>query len=399
MVSMFLALMLSTLWAVAFTSGAGASPSGVDSLSAGLARGNNAFALQLYRELSTAEDNIFFSPYSISSALGMTYAGARGKTAKEIKDTLHFQFDSADLNAAFKGMNKELQNTAARASQKLNIANGLCVTGGSPSKEFKAILKDYYDAELFSGGLDRINGWVKKKTEGKIEKILENLSPNSMFVLLNAVYFKGVWANRFEKTRTHDAPFTVSTGKKVTVPLMYQKKDFKLLVEKDFQALSLPYKGKDLSMVILLPKAMDGLAALERQLTDQNLKGWLKRLDEEPVDKVELYLPRFTFGTDYDLVPATMKMGMREAFGSSADFTGMGFKIGDLWIAQIKHKAFVEVNEEGTEAAAATAVEMETKGMRYSSVFRADHPFLFLIRDHHTGAILFIGRMTNPEGQ
>jgi len=219
-----------------------------------------------------------------------------------------------------------------------------------------------------------------------------------MFVLLNAVYFKGTWANQFEKSVTRDAPFTLSPGKKVTVPFMYQKKDFKVLIENDFQAISLPYKGNDLSMVILLPKASDGLASLERRLTDSTIKAWLARLDAQLPDSVELYLPRFSFGTDYDLVPATMKMGMVDAFGSSADFTGMGFKVGDLWIAQIKHRAFIEVNEEGTEAAAATAVEMETKGMRYSTVFRADHPFVFLIRDHRTGAILFMGRIANPKG-
>jgi serpin B len=389
----FLGAAVSVLCTVFF-----ASALGISTPHAGLTEGNNAFSAKLYSELGAKEGNVFFSPYSLSSALGMTYAGAREKTAREMREALSFQFDSPELNAAFKSMNKQLSGTAVKNGQKLNIANGLCITGGGPSKEYEAILRDYYDAELFSGGLEQINGWVKKKTEGKIEKILEELSPNSMFVLLNAVYFKGTWANQFEKSVTRDAPFTLSPDKKVTVPFMYQKKDFRILIENDFQALSLPYKGNDLSMVILLPKASDGLASLERRLTDSNIKAWLARLDAQLPDNVELYLPRFSFETDYDLVPATMKMGMVDAFGSSADFTGMGFKVGDLWIAQIKHKAFIEVNEEGTEAAAATAVEMETKGMRYSTVFRADHPFVFLIRDHRTGTILFMGRMANPIG-
>ncbi|HAR95700.1 MAG TPA: serpin family protein [Deltaproteobacteria bacterium] len=396
--AVFLAIVVSVLWAVPFASAREVSPPGISGPHARLAKGNNEFAVKLYRELGSREGNVFFSPYSVSSALGMTYAGARERTAKEIREALSFQFDSPELNAAFKSMNIQLRNTAAKNGQKLNIANGLCITGGSPSKEYKAILREYYEAEIFSGGLEKINGWVKIKTEGKIEKILEKLSPNSMFVLLNAVYFKGIWANKFEKSVTRDAAFTLSPGKKVTVPFMYQEKDFKILTESDFQALSLPYKGNDLSMVILLPKAADGLASLERRLTDSNIKAWLARLDAEQPDNVELYLPRFSFGTDYDLVPATMKLGMVDAFGSSADFTGMGFKVGDLWIAQIKHKAFIEVNEEGTEAAAATAVEMETKGMRYSTVFRADHPFVFLIRDHRTGTILFMGRMADPKG-
>lgn len=394
----FLGAAVSVLCTAFFASALGTCPAGTSTPHTGLAKGNNAFSTKLYSELGTREGNVLFSPYSISSALGMTYAGAREKTAREMREALSFQFDSPELNAAFKSMNRQLSDTAAKNGQKLNIANGLCITGGGPSKEYKAILREYYGAELFSGGLEKINGWVKTKTEGKIEKILEKLSPNSMFVLLNAVYFKGIWANKFEKSVTRDAAFTLSPGKKVTVPFMYQKKDFKILTENDFQALSLPYKGNDLSMVILLPKESDGLASLERRLTDSNIKAWLAKLDAEQPDNVELYLPRFSFGTDYDLVPATMKLGMVDAFGSSADFTGMGFKVGDLWIAQIKHKAFIEVNEEGTEAAAATAVEMETKGMRYSTVFRANHPFVFLIRDHRTGTILFMGRMANPKG-
>jgi len=363
-----------------------------------LVQGNSAFAVKLYRELGGSDGNLFFSPYSISSALGMTFAGARGTTAKEMKSTLHFSLDQDALPPAFKHLNRELAATANKTGQKLNIANALVLTGGDVSGEFKATLKNYFDAEIFAGGLDKINGWVKQKTEGKIEKILEELDPNSVCVLLNAIYFKGTWASQFQKSSTHDAPFNLSAGKQVPVPMMYQKSDFKLLEEKDFQAVSLPYRGKSLSMVVLLPRTVNGLAALERQLADQSLTGWLAKLDAQPAQKIALFLPRFKLETQYDLVSPFTKMGMKEAFRfSKADFRGMGWPKGRLFISQIKHKAFVEVNEEGTEAAAATAVEMAMKSFRQDPVFRADHPFFCLIRDNESGSILFMGRIVNPE--
>lgn len=362
--------------------------------------GNNAFATGLYRELGATEGNQFFSPYSISSAMGMTYAGARGNTAHEIKETLQFQLDQTGLNAAFKKQNRDLTATANASGQKLNIANALVLTGSDVSGEYKATLKNSYDAEIFAGGLDTINGWVKKKTEGKIEEILKELSADSVCVILNAIYFKGVWESQFQKNATREAPFSVSPAKKVTVPLMYQKGDFNFLEEKDFQAVSIPYKGKSLSMVILLPRVADGLPALERQLNPQTLKGWLAKLDPQRPREIELFLPKFKVESGYDLVPPFRKMGMTDAFSmSKADFTGMGWQKGKLFIGQIKHKAVVEVNEEGTEAAAATAVEMVTKSMPYYPVFRADHPFLYLIRDNRSGVILFMGRLADPTGR
>ena len=370
------------------------------SLSKSIVKGNTAFAVQLYNVLGATEGNLFFSPYSVSSALGMTYAGARGNTAKEMAEVLHFDLSQTELHSAFKGMNKELAATAQKSGQKLNIANALVLSGGNVSGEFKSILKDSYDAEIFSGGLDKINGWVKKKTEGKIEKILEELSANSVCVLLNAIYFKGIWESQFENRYTRDAPFSVSASKQVKIPLMYQKSDFKILTEKDFQAISIPYKGNDLSMIILLPQTVDGLVLMEKQLTDQNLKEWLAKLDKQSIQKVELYLPKFKLETNYDLVSPFKTMGMKDAFKINvADFSGMGWPKGKLWISQIKHKAFVEVNEEGTEAAAATAVEMATKSIHNDPVFRADHPFLFIIRDNQSGSIVFMGRMINPDNK
>lgn len=366
-----------------------------------LVSGNNAFAVKLYSELAAAQGNIFFSPYSISTALGMTYAGARGKTAEEMKVALSFALDQTQLHPTFKALNQELMATARETDQRLNIANGLCLTGGDVSREFKALLKDNYDAEFFAGGLDKINRWVNRKTEGRIEKILNGLDPNSVCVLLNAIYFKGIWESRFKARHTRDAPFKLSSTKEVRVPLMYQKGKYRLLSEKTFQAVTMPYKGNKLSMVVLLPRDVDGIEQLEKLLTVESLRDWLNKLDRQSAPEIQLFMPKFTLETGHDLVSPCKGLGIKDAFDTSgkADFRDMGWPKGDLWISQIKHKAFVEVNEEGTEAAAATAVEMVTRSIRRYPVFRADHPFLFLIRENATGSILFFGRVVDPGKQ
>ncbi len=258
------AVLLLAVASVPLTGSTEASPAGLSSRKS-VANGNTALAVQLYRELGANEGNLFFSPYSISSALGMTYAGARGNTADQMKKALHFQLEQATLNSAFKGLNKELMGTAQNSGQKLNIANALVLTGSNVSSRYKEILKNYYDAEIFGGGLERINGWVKQKTEGKIDRILEQLSANSVCVILNAIYFKGAWETQFDTKSTHDAPFSLSANAQVKVPLMYRKDAYKLLDSETFQAISLPYKGKALSMVVLLPKSVDGLPAVEQK--------------------------------------------------------------------------------------------------------------------------------------
>ena len=360
---------------------------------------NDAFGVQMYHELGRKDGNVFFSPYSVSTALGMTYAGARGNTAEEMKTVLHFHLGHVSLDSQFHLLNTELTATAQESGQKLNIANALFLTGGGISDSFMTTLKSNYDAEIFSEGLQEINDWVKSKTEGKIPKILEELNVNSVCVLLNAIYFKGTWEDQFQKSQTSEAPFFLSGDRQAKVQLMYRKGSFQLLTEKDFQAISIPYKGGGLSMVILLPNTRGGLAAVEKQVTAESLQGWLARLDRQPPQNVELSLPKFKLETTYDLVPPFTELGMKEAFvAGRADFGGMGPGKGDIWIAQIVHKAFVEVNEEGTEAAAATAVEMVTKSIPVFNTpeFRADHPFFFIIRDNRSHALLFLGRMADP---
>ncbi len=365
-----------------------------------LVKGNSAFAVKLYQQLTAAGGNLFFSPFSVSSALGMTYAGARENTATEMQAAMSFGLDQEPLHDAFRQLNQKLASAANNDGQKLSIANGLCLTGGDVSEEFKALLQKYYDAELFSGDLAKVNGWVNAKTEGKIEKILEVLSPNSVCVILNAIYFKGVWESQFDEKQTKEAPFKLSETEEATVPFMYQKGSFKLIEKGDLKVIELPYKGKSLAMIVVLPQKVDGLASLEKDLSVEELDAWLTELDSASERDVKLFLPKFKFETGYDLVPTCSALGMKDAFApAAADFSGMGWPKGKLWISQIKHKAFVEVNEEGTEAAATTAVEMATKSISMDPVFKADHPFIFLIRDNSTGSILFMGRVANPSGK
>ena len=363
-----------------------------------LVKGNIAFAVKLYQELGAADGNLFFSPFSVSSALGMTYAGARENTAAEMQTAMSFGLDQQALHDTFRQLNQKMAAAANNDGQKLNIANGICLTGGDVSEEFKSLLQKFYEAELFSGDLEKINGWVNAKTEGKIEKILEMLDPNSVCVLLNAIYFKGVWESQFDEKQTNEVPFRLSETENTKVLFMYQKGSFKLIEKNDFQAIAMPYKGKSLSMIAVLPQKVDGLASLEKDLSPEKVEAWLAELDSASEESVKLYLPKFKFETGYDLAPACTALGMKDAFDTAgaADFSGMGWPKGKLWISQIKHKAFVEVNEEGTEAAAATAVEMATKSISMDPVFKADHPFIFLIRDNTTGSILFMGRVANP---
>jgi serpin B len=362
-----------------------------------LVKGNNAFALNIYRKIAATEGNLLFSPYSLSSALAMTSAGARENTAKELKDTLQFQLDQDQLPSVFKELNKTITTQARKTGQKVLIANGLCLTSGDVSKEFKDILLDKYEAKLFSGRLDEINEWVKIKTEGKIDKILEKIAPDSVCVLINAIYFKGTWKLQFKKSQTHQAPFNLSPKKTINIPLMYQRGMHKLMTKETFQAVVLPYTGDGLSMIVLLPTKVGNLQLLEKQLTADALAEWVTEIDKQPVQEIDLFLPKFKLSAGYDMISPCKELGITDAFDKAkADFSGMAWNKENLWIAQIKHKTFIDVNEVGTEAFAATVIEVQTESIPSYPVFRADHPFIFIIRDNVTGALLFIGRVVNP---
>jgi serpin B len=378
-----------------------------------LVRGNNAFALDLYSRLRSGDGNRFLSPWSISAALAMTYAGARGPTAAEMAKVLHFDTGPAQLHEGFHLLITELhgRNTPRAGSNddpdvQLLTANALWAQAGYRLlPEFLKLIEVNYGGGLytvdFQGATEaarqRINAWVEEQTRDKIKELLKPgiLGPLTRLVLTNAIYFKALWAAPFAAANTHPDDFQVSKQDKVRVAMMNQTASFGYLDGGPFQALELPYKGNTLAMVIVLPKSVDGLAALESAMTLETLDTLLKPLSPR---RVRVSLPKFKLTGEFKLNQVLSDLGMPSAFESSADFSGMtGTR--DLAISAVVHKAFVAVEEKGTEAAAATAVVMGRAVMHVPppTVFRADHPFVFLIRDVRTGSILFLGRLVRPE--
>ena len=379
---------------------------------------NNIFALDLYRKLRAREGNLFFSPHSISTALAMTYAGARGKTDTQMATVLHFPtvpsetvpvkktFARPRFHSAFGKIVKDLNARGKKGGYELTIANALWGQKGYGFlEEFLQLVKAYYDGQLnevdFVGATEAarktINAWVERKTNDKIKDLISRgaLDEMTRLVLTNAIYFKGNWGRQFKEDRTKDAPFTLLSGDKVDVPMMNQKAEFGYMETEDFQALDLPYVDDELSMVILLPKESDGLPEFEQGLAIENLSAWLGELRER---EVIVSVPKFKMTSRFGLASVLKSMGMMDAFSPGiADFSGMNGKK-NLFISAIIHQAYVDVNEEGTEAAAATAVTFKVTsiGPAQTPVFRADHPFLFLIRDNLSGSILFIGRVADP---
>jgi serpin B len=366
--------------------------------------GNTAFALDLYQQLKTKEGNLFFSPYSISVALAMTYAGARGNTESQMAQTLHFTLDQSQLHPAFAELEARLNSVQQKGHVKLGVANSLW-----PQKkydllpEFLALTQEYYGVEItpvdYAHAAEAarllINEWVEAKTEKKITNLIPSgiLTSLTRLVLVNAIYFKGDWSSQFDKRNTSDAPFWVMPDESVVVPMMSQTREMRYARRDGLQILELPYAGDDLSMVVLLPDEIDGLDELHAALTAGRLEKWTDDLWEM---EVNVFLPKFKTTSAFNLNDKLRIMGMPDAFGDNADFSGMD---GAKWlvIGAVLHKAFVDVNEEGTEAAAATAVVMRGKSMPAPPVvFRADHPFIFLIRDNVTRNILFLGRVVNP---
>jgi serpin B len=377
-------------------------------------QGNNKFALELYTKLQSQEGNIFYSPYSISAALAMTYAGARGRTATQMADVLRFPvgtkpagLDPQQFASVFGELVKDLNTRGEGGAYELSVANALWGQKGYGFlAKFLELVEKHYGGRLnevdFVGATEMarqtINAWVEKKTNDKIKNLIAKGVLDSMtrLVLTNAIYFKGNWARQFKEDRTKEAPFTLSDGQKVDVAMMNQTAKFGYMETDTLQSLELPYVDNELSMIVLLPKELDGLGELEKSLTLENLTEWQSKLRKR---EVVVSIPKFKLTSQFSLASVLKAMGMKDAFSRSANFSGMNGKR-NLAISAVIHKAYVDVNEEGTEAAAATAVTMRLTSMGPGSqppVFRADHPFLFLIRDNQSGSILFIGRVINPK--
>ena len=394
-----------------------------------IVQANNRFAWELYGELAKKRGNLFFSPSSLHTALAMTFAGARGNTGKQMHQALslpetqitapfgrppgrtgtrilgHRPWPQSRVHHAYAVLLDRLR-PGKKAGHELHVANALWGQKGYPwLKEFLATTRKHYGAGLREVDFVReteparkaINGWVEKQTRDKIKDLLAKgvLTRDTRLVLTNAIYFKGDWARQFKTDRTREAPFKLSADKSVKTPMMNQTGEFGYAESPDMQALQMPYAGEDLSMVILLPKKVDGLAAMARSLgkTKTGPGPLLKELRKQ---KVIVSVPKFKITSKAELSKVLPALGMKDAFTNKADLSGMNGRK-DLYISAVIHQAFVDVNEEGTEAAAATAVVIERMSVDPPPVvFRADHPFLFLIRHDKTGAILFLGQVANP---
>ena len=376
---------------------------------AALVDGNSTFTFDLYQALRGENDNLFYSPYSISLALAMTYAGARSETAQQMADTLCFSLPQNRLHPAFNSLDIELAQRGEGAQGKdgkgfrLNIVNA--IWGQKDYKflaEFLDILAENYGAGLrildFASAPEEsritINNWVSNQTEGRIEDLIPQglISALTRLVLTNAIYFNAAWQYPFEENMTDDGVFYLFNGSEITVPMMRQTESFGYAEGDGYQAIELPYDGRELSMVILLP-TLDRFESFEASLDAQQVDTILGSLGQR---EINLTMPRFEIESDFGLKETLTALGMPVVFSGDANFSGMTGNR-DLFIADVVHKAFVSVDEVGTEAAAATAVVMELTAVPDIPIdFNIDHPFIFLIRDIKTGAILFVGRVLNP---
>jgi serpin B len=377
-----------------------------------LQEGNTAFAFNLYRELQSQAGNLFFSPYSISSALAMTYAGAAGDTAAEMKATLHFNLDENSLHPAFNALDQYLASLADQDIPddmgdpfQLEIANAIW---GQKDFHFEGIFLDLL-AENYGAGLrlldyiqdpegsrQTINDWVSNQTRDKIQDLIPQgaIDSDTRLVLSNAIYFKATWLDTFEKSLTEESDFYGLEGQTERVQMMQSGSSvsYPYYRGEDFTAVELPYVGGQVSMLVLVPD-QGGFQDFEGSLTAEKLSSILQELAYTPV---ALSFPKFEFESEFSLAQTLADMGMPSAFSAAADFSGMtGDK--DLFISNVFHKAYIAVDEEGTEAAAATAVVMTLTAAPLEPIeLKVDRPFIFLIRESQTGTVLFMGRVLNP---
>ena len=369
---------------------------------------NNAFSLDIYKRLAQRESgNLFLSPLNISMAFAMVYAGARGETASQIADVLQFAPSQTDVHLGYAALQEALQNQNGQGNYQLSLANRLWGQQSYVfSQDFTQLSRRYYGAELgqvdFRARPDEarstINKWVMQQTAGRIEDLLPegSVDMNTLLVLTSAIYFKGDWESAFLPHATRGAPFHLTANDQVDVPTMFQEERFEHAEIEGLDLLKLPYKDEEqLSLIVLLPTKHDGLADLERELSHRQLTSWLEKLEPR---QVQVYLPKFKSTSQFDLKSTLSDMGMTAVFDPErANLSGISEQ-DELVLSAAVHQAFVQVDEEGTEAAAATGAVVGVTSAPADTpvVFRADHPFLYLIYHEQTGGILFLGRLADP---
>jgi serpin B len=373
-----------------------------------VASANTAFGLNLYQRLAVDPGNLFFSPYSISTCLAMLYAGASGKTEQQMAQVLGFATNQAQFSSAFGELQREIEAAQNGPTIQLDIANALWTQQGYPflpafldtaTTQYQASVKQADFVTSADSVTQAINTWVAQQTQGKIQNAVApgSLTPLTRLVLANAIYFKGTWTIAFAPSNTLTQPFHLSSTNQVAVPLMHQPSSesltYKYASTNGLQALELPYGSNRLSMLILLPAQVDSYLQLEQQLSPAFIQSVLSQMRDQPVD---IFLPRFTLQSSLDLSSPLAQMGMPDAFTPDvADFSGID-GAQDLFVSFLTHKAWGQVNEQGTEAAAVTVGGVTTTVVGVNPVFRADHPFIFFIRDTQSGSILFLGRLVEP---
>jgi serpin B len=364
-------------------------------------QGNTRFALGLYGKLREQKGNLFFSPFNISTALAMTSAGARGKTLAQMEKVLHLP--PAKVRHAAQGALIDRVEGLGAGKEGTTLSQASALWGQKGRRfggEFLRLGKQHYGAALHEadfahdpeGARRGINAWAAKATRNRIREMLGagGVKKDTTLVLTSAIYFKGIWERQFERSSTRPATFHTGGGQ-ANALLMSQRGQFGYTDSETVQAVELPYQDGDLSMVVLLPRRVDGLPALEKLLTPARLAGWLGGLKKR---EVLVSLPRFKLSATLRLNEPLSGLGMPLAFRRGADFSGIGS--GELNLSAVVHKAFVDVNEEGTEATASSVVRVVARSASRPVSFRADRPFVFLIRDTHTGSILFLGRLVSP---
>ena len=351
-------------------------------------KANNQFAIDYYKQIND-DQNIFFSPWSITSAFAILNEGARGNTAAEIQNVFGLEENSKE---DFKAINEILNQE--NPGYTIEVANSLWLAQDfTLHSDYVDTVQTYYDGviekvDFADNGTDVINDWVSDKTRQKIPELFSPpLDPNTRLVVANAIYFNGTWSMPFDEKNTHDDKFIISPGVDVTIPFMNKDSIYNHTATEQFQMIELPYESDDASMLILLPDRIDGIKSIETELTAENLAKWRSQMTDS---RLFLQIPKFTLETEYNLVKDLMELGITDAFGP-ADFSGISSE--SLFIDRAVHKAFVDVNEKGTEAAAATGGAMATS---MPPTFRADHPFVFVIHENETGNILFLGKVVNP---
>ncbi|MFW5802994.1 MAG: serpin family protein [Verrucomicrobiota bacterium] len=365
----------------------------------------NRTALSLYPDLMEEGEDLVLSPFSIGMAMAMTQAGARGDTAAEMARVLHLPSDVGQTTEGNSQLMERLAMLNSREGVVLNVANALALAehGDMIHDSYKTLLQKHYDAELFKAdSVDPINRWVAEKTRNMIEQLINAFPPNAVCVILNAVYFNGAWQHPFDEDATQPRPFHLSREKSEPVPTMEQTERLRLAKFDDMNVLALPYEHRDLRLLLLVPRDIEGLAAIERKLDHRLYSDVVAKIADAEMRRVRLRLPKYKVETEASLSAPFKGLGMKRAFsGKDADFAGMMGKEeapGMIWIHDILHKAVIDVSETGTEAAAATGVIMATRAAPKSEPVEldVDRPFLYLLTDRQTDAILFMGRVLDP---